>query len=166
MVTLSGINLIKLVVVLGLAIWTFLESWGLLKDFVGAKRTVGRTMNMIPLEEKPIIPTKLLSRRVSNEWFHWLGTVALIAFNIIASLLLFIAVYYFFEAIMVENIPQDKFLLWANYGIAMFIGMSFTLSLTGLWFAYYIKQSDLMIAHFTLIILGILSAVLINFPVG
>ncbi|KAA1195697.1 DUF2165 family protein [Photorhabdus heterorhabditis] len=163
MIMLSGITLIKLVVVLGLAVWNLLESWGLIRDFVGTKRMVGRIMNMELLEEPPVIPTKLLNRRIASEWCHWASTVVLIAFNLVSSLLLFIAVYYFFEIGMVENTDQNRFLLWANYGIAVFISMSFVLSFVGLWFAYYIKQSDLMLVHFVLMILGVVSAVVINF---
>ncbi|CDL80736.1 DUF2165 family protein [Xenorhabdus szentirmaii] len=162
MITLSGITLIKLVVVLGLAIWCLLESWGLIRDFIGSKRAIGRIMNMELLEEEPVTPTKLLNRRISNEWCHWVSTVVFIAFNLVSSLLLFIAVYYFFEGGMIENRAQSQFLLWANYGIAMFIGMSFALSYVGLWFAYYVKQSDLMLVHFVLMTLGVVSAVIVN----
>ncbi|KHD28268.1 hypothetical protein LH67_11960 [Xenorhabdus nematophila] len=118
------------------------------------------------LEEDPVIPTTLLSRRIANEWCHWIGTVVLIAFNLTSSLLLFISAYYFFEGGIMEKISPNKFLLWANYGISVFISMSFTLSFVGLWFAYYIKQSDLMLVHFVLIVLGVVSAIIINLQVN
>ncbi|WFQ79988.1 DUF2165 family protein [Xenorhabdus sp. SF857] len=159
---LSGISLIKLVVVLGLAIWSLLESWGLIRDFTGAKKMVGRIMNMESIEMPPIIPTKLLSRRITREWCHWAGAVILIAFNLISSFLLFISVYYFFDTNIIDEFISNRFLTWANYGVSVFIGMGFLLSFVGIWFAYYIKQSDLMLIHFTLIILGVVSAIVIN----
>ncbi|WP_119343972.1 DUF2165 family protein [Facilibium subflavum] len=164
MIILSGITLAKLVIVMGLAIWSLLESLGLIKDFSGAKRIVGRIMNMEPIEEPPLVPTKLLNRRIANSFWHQSSTIILILLNLSSSLLLFISIYYFFDAAMLGKIDQTGFLLWANYGIAMFISMGFLLSFMGLWFAYYIKQIDLMIVHFVLIILGIISAVVINFP--
>lgn len=161
MLSLSGINLIKFIVVAGLAIWNSLESVGLIKDFTGAQKMVGRIMNMEMIEEKPTVRTALMNRRISQPLLHKAGAAALVLFNLFTAILLFAAIYGLASAGWPETV-NESFLLWANYGTALFLCMSFSLSFVGLWFAYYIKQSDLMITHFAMIILGMATAIVIN----
>lgn len=163
MMMLSGVALIKFVTVLGLAIWNLLEFWGLVKDFVGAQKMVGRIMNMELIEMPPLVQTHLMSRRVGKELWHKAGVCMLLLMNLAVALLLFTALYGFFSG-EADASGNPLFLLWANYGLALFVLMGFGLSFVGLWFAYYIKQGDLMITHFVLIVLGMVSAGLINLP--
>ncbi|UYA60761.1 hypothetical protein NAL19_2653 [Pectobacterium sp. F1-1] len=162
MLMLSGVNVIKVVIVSGLALWNLLEGIGLVKDFTSAQKMVGRIMNMEMIEAPPAVPTTLMNRRLGHPFWHKAGAVVLILFNFSCALLLFIAVS---GTIRAEFIPGsiDLFIEWSNYGLAVFILMGFSLSLVGLWFAYYIKQCELMITHFVLIILGIVAAGFINF---
>ncbi|KEY40325.1 DUF2165 family protein [Pantoea agglomerans] len=161
MLTLSGINVIKVIVISGLALWNLLEGLGLVKDFTGAQKMVGRIMNMEMIEAPPAVPTNLITRRVGHPFWHKSGAAVLVLFNFSCALLLLIAVSNIFrEAFSPAGI--ESFIEWGNYGLAVFITMGFSLSFVGLWFAYYIKQSELMITHFLLIILGVVVAGFIN----
>lgn len=161
MLTLGGINVIKVIIISGLALWNLLEGIGLVKDFTGAQKMVGRIMNMEMIEAPPAVPTNLITRRVGHPFWHKLGAAVLILFNFACALLLFIALSNIIrEAFRPAGI--ESFVEWSNYGLAVFITMSFFLSFVGLWFAYYIKQGELMITHFLLIILGVVAAGFIN----
>ncbi|GKW44199.1 hypothetical protein PEC301879_40570 [Pectobacterium carotovorum subsp. carotovorum] len=92
MLALSGVNVIKVIIVSGLALWNLLEGIGLVKDFTGAQKMVGRIMNMEMIEAPPAVPTNLMSRRINYPFLHKLGAVILIVFNFTCALLLFIAV--------------------------------------------------------------------------
>ncbi|MGD8165413.1 DUF2165 family protein [Pantoea sp. FN0307] len=161
MLELSGINLIKFVVVAGLAFWSFLEGVGLIQDFTGAQKMVGKIMNMELIETSPVVQTSLINRRVSGSFWHKACAIILILFNFITATLLFVSLYSVAYSGWTVTGNED-FLIWANYGMALFLFMSFALSFVGLWFAYYIKQNDLMITHFVLIVFGITAATLIN----
>ncbi|MCG7500102.1 DUF2165 family protein [Vibrio sp. Of7-15] len=164
MFNLTGLDIIKVTIISGIAVWCFIESWGVIKDYLGAKRLVSKVMNMELIQEPPMVPTKLLHRRVSNEILHHISTVTLIFFNATASLILFLALYNFVFGDVSISLKRLEFIELANYGLSVFITMGFLLSSGGVWFAYYIKHFELMITHFLLIILGISSSIIINFP--
>jgi hypothetical protein len=141
------------VVTFGFALWSSIAFINNIHDFKGSASGVGRTMGMGLLDEHPAIPTPLKSRRVSNPlWSR-------IAVAVIASLQLAIAVLLWAGGAMFIFAEPGVAKAIATLGFAGLSSLCFIFLLSGMWFAYGIRQDILQLTHIGLLVTSIAAIV-------
>ena len=144
------------VVTFGFALWSSIAVINNIHDFKGSASGVGRTMGMRLLDEHPAIPTPLKIRRVSNPlWSR-------IAVSVIALLQLAIALLLWAGAAMFIFAEPGDAKAIATLGFAGLSGLCFIFLLSGMWFAYGIRQDILQLTHIGLLAPSIAASVMMQ----
>jgi predicted small integral membrane protein len=157
-VEVTDISLIvsQAVVTFGFALWSSIAVINNIHDFKGSVSGVGRTMGMRLLYEHPEIPTPLKSRRVSNPLWSRIAVGAIIFLELAIAVLLWAggAMFIFAEPSVAKAI--------ATLGFAGLSGLCFIFLLSGMWFAYGIRQDILQITHIGLLVTSIAASVMMQ----
>lgn len=158
--TLSSTAL-QICILSGMALWTSLELFNNLAGYRGAVATVGGIMAMTALSEPPAVITPLVARKVESVAWHHIAHGALLAVLLVTTLLLWNSVMAW-VAVAIGSLEPEAARISSNLALTAFIGMGFFLTLSGLWFGYWIRKEMLQATHLILICLGIAAAIFVN----
>tara|TARA_B100001094_G_scaffold333467_1_gene413007 strand:+ start:13264 stop:13710 length:447 start_codon:yes stop_codon:yes gene_type:complete len=142
--------IIKVFSILFLGIWSLIEVINLIKDHEYTMKLIS-SITLVHAEG-----TKLNSRRVDNKLLNVSCVFIIIILNILTVS---------FSTLSIFHITQGnhaQFVNLANCAILTFLIMSYTLSIFGTWFGYYIDKNQLVNIHFSLILIGLSLAITIN----
>jgi predicted small integral membrane protein len=147
----------KLTVMFGLATWLSIVVLNNTRNFSGGAASVGAMMSMRLFEEPPVIPSPLLTRRVSSSGWHRAVFGFVLAVEIVVAVLLWSA------AIALSGAaPLEQAVAIANVALSGFLVLIFLMMFGGAWFVYYIKQEAAQITHFALLSIGLLATLVVN----
>jgi predicted small integral membrane protein len=152
----SAIVVSQAIVTFGFALWASIAFINNIRDFKGSAFAVGGTMGMVLLDEHPAIPTPLKSRRVTHALWPR------IAVAIVALLQLVIAVLLWAGGVMFLCAAPDMAKALAISGFAGLSGLCFIFLLSGMWFAYWIRQDILQLTHIGLLVVSIAAILLMR----
>ena len=156
-----SLDLVKLVVMGGLAFWMALAVINNAIGFRGAGVAIGHLMNMEPLRQPPTADSPLLARAIGGTRWHRFVMALTLLFEIGCGLLLWCA-----TAMIVASIwgtaDREQALTAVNLSLAALIALLFFFMLGGTWFVYYVKQEGLQISHVAMTGLAIGAAILCN----
>jgi predicted small integral membrane protein len=141
------------VVTFGFALWSSIAFINNIHDFKGSVSGVGRTMGMRLLDEHPAIPTPLKSRSISNPLWSRIAVAAIASLQLAIAILLWAggAMFIFAEPSAAKTI--------ATMGFAGLSALCFIFLLSGMWFAYGIRQDILQLTHIGLLATSIAAIV-------
>ena len=161
----TGVILLKIVMLLGLGAWLFIAA---INNFFDPGTNQALILDMMSMEKLKSDQSKMgkksLWRSYSNEKVIavLLKTIASIQMVIailliISGILTLLAGFFYLELSSVN-------LVISNIALCSFCGLWLFFLCGGLWFLYWIKLPNAQIAHFILLLTGILSTILINLP--
>lgn len=161
MTLLTSLLLLKLVLIVGLAVWVTVVSINNITAFRGGVASVGAMMSMQMFDQAPAIDSPLLKRRVTSPAWHRLiyGFVVVVE-GLVVVLLCYAAIG--LASAVLGYLDVTDAVLRANLALSAFLAMGFIMLLGGAWFAYYIRQEGMQITHLSLIGIGIVSALIMN----
>lgn len=142
---------------IGLSLWLSIVLINNLQAFRSSVGAVGATMAMLPLRASPAIEIPLLARAVSAPRWHQLALIVVVLLQLAAALAAWVGSYHL--------IAGDGLLIarpWLNLALSAFSGFIFAMLLSGLWFAYWIRQEGLQLTHLLLSIWAVVAFFLFN----
>ena len=164
MTLVTSLLLLKLVLILGLAIWVAVVTINNITAFRGGVASVGAMMSMRLFDQAPAIDSPLLKRRVASPVWHRLIYGIVLAVEGLVAILLCYAAIGLANAVL-GIIDVTDAVRRANLALSAFLTMGFIMLLGGTWFAYYIRQEGMQLTHLLLIVIGIVGALFMNVAV-
>ncbi|MGE8564839.1 hypothetical protein D3C85_799620 [compost metagenome] len=161
MSSFTAIWLFLSVQALGLALWLTLAALNNRRDFAGAAAAVGATMAMLPLTQEPRIPTPLLSRAQQAPGLHRAALGLLLVMQTAGAALAWAGCY---MLLIQGDLASAR--PWLNGALAAMSACLLAMHLSGLWFAYWIRQDTLQLTHIALLLWSGLMFLAFNLPVA
>ena len=161
MSSFTAIWLFLSVQALGLALWLTLAALNNRRDFAGAAAAVGATMAMLPLTQEPRIPTPLLSRAQRAPGLHRAALGLLLLMQMAGAALAWAGCY---MLLIQGDLASAR--PWLNGALAAMSACLLAMHLSGLWFAYWIRQDTLQLTHIALLLWSGLMFLAFNLPVA
>ena len=161
MSSFTAIWLFLSVQALGLALWLTLAALNNRHDFAGAAAAVGATMAMLPLTQEPRIPTPLLSRAQQAPGLHRAALGLLLVMQTAGAALAWAGCY---MLLIQGDLASAR--PWLNGALAAMSACLLAMHLSGLWFAYWIRQDTLQLTHIALLLWSGLMFLAFNLPVA
>jgi predicted small integral membrane protein len=155
------VDLIRLIVIGGLASWMTLAVFNNVVGFRGGVAAIGNLMRMQQLRQPPTKDSPLLLRAVEREGWHRAVFTLTLLLEIATALLLWWATVMVAAATcgMAEYAAALKVV---NSSLAMLGALLFFFMLGGTWFVYYIHQELLNVSHVAWIVLVVAASILFN----
>jgi predicted small integral membrane protein len=157
----SGLLPLVVFLLAGTALWFSLIAVNNTTDFATNRTLIGDTVSM----------KAIIADQTSGRGLHWRALprgvagpllVAVIAYQATAAAFMWRAVLT--GARLMRGAGQDvaTFVRHANRSLTLFAGMFLGFLIGGLWFGYWMHLGPVQQVHFTLLIIGVLLAVLVN----
>jgi predicted small integral membrane protein len=160
---LEPLLLCKIVLIAGLAIWLSIVVLNNTRNFKGGVASIGGLMSMRLFDEPPVIPTPLLSRRVTSPTWHKAVFAFVLVIEIVVALALWVATFCLIGAIN-GSVSATEAARTATCALAGFLMLVFVMMWGGAWFAYYVKQEGAQLTHFVLLCVALAGIVVVNLP--
>lgn len=153
----SSLWMFQSVYAIGLAIWLTIAVVDNLRGFRELVHVVGVTMSMVLLRQPPAVDSILSERAVKSVHWHRLAVLLLLALKLLAMATAWIGCY---ELLIGGSLAQAR--PWLNVALSAFTVFLLSMHLSGLWFAYWIREDDLQRGHLALLIWTLAAFFLFN----
>ena len=152
----------KTVLTAGLAGWSLVAASNNVVGFRSASAAIRQTASMGPFQENPPIDSPLLRRAVQNKNFAPMALVLVLLLQMAAATLLLIGAAFLAAAIFTIQ-PPDAGVGAATLGLTALCAAWLVMLIGGLWFGYWIRQSDLQLTQVCLLTLTVCTALVLHF---
>jgi hypothetical protein len=158
----STIWLFQLVAVFSLTMWMAVAVMNNLQGFHASVGAIGTTMGMSLLRDPLFEKLPFLQRAITNTQIHRLALLGTAAIQLISTAALFVGTL-LLAAVPMTPAPASVVAI-LNLGLCAFTLCWCLMFISGLWFAFWIKQEGLLLTQLLLALWGLLNFVVFNLP--
>jgi len=159
---MTGIIFLKILMLFGLGIWLFIAA---LNNFIDPETNAFIIHDMMRMEQLKadvsVMGNALLWRIIDNKQLVFRILMIIAMMQLLCAISLFLSGVLMLLSQFASGI-NDLGLFVSNLSLCGFCGIWLFFVCGGLWFAYWIKFPFAQTTHFILLLIGLLTAILVN----